>query len=166
MAIITVRNKKKRIHIMFRWRGIQYNLGTRYYCQRDGTKNCTCKSCHNARLMSQAVQDEIDRDKFKIGEFFPEHTEAQHISILNNNIIFNDFMKDYVENGAFQYSTRKNYRSMVKLMSSHFKSMLITEITRAHVKHYRDWLVRYKTSNKTINNRLGLLSSVFKDAVD
>jgi integrase len=101
-----------------------------------------------------------------MAEFFPEHAEAQPMNISKDEVLFTRLMSDYVENGAFQFSTRRNYRSMVNLMKDHFKGMLLTEITRAHVKRYRDWLVRNKTSHKTINNRLGLLSSVFKDAMD
>lgn len=76
MAIAIARNKNKRIHMMFRLHGTQYNLGTDYHCQKDGKKDCTCKSCHAARLMAKTIQQDIDRGKFEMSEFFPKHPES------------------------------------------------------------------------------------------
>jgi integrase len=116
--------------------------------------------------MAKSIQEELDRDKFSMADFFPEHEEARPLNLPDNKVLFTTFLADFVNDGAFAYSTRKNYRSMVNLISPSFKGLLIGDINKAHVRRYRDMLVKNGTSNKTIKNRFGLMSAVFKHAIE
>lgn len=75
-------------------------------------------------------------------------------------------MDNFINDGAFKYSTLKGYKSIMNLTKPYFKGLLVTEITKAHIKRFRDTLVKNGLSNKTINHRVGLLSGIFRYAID
>lgn len=152
-----VRPRGNSILIDFSYRGIRCRETLRTKPTKTALKEATRKR--------EAILHAIAMGNFDYADYFPNSSKAKEYSRMPGKLItIESALKNWLKKAErrCQYSTIKGYNSVIcHHLIPNFGPLQLTQLTP---KHIEDWILTLNVSNKRINNILGPLRQVYKDA--
>lgn len=113
------------------------------------------------------VQNNKRRAEEKLYELCAEYTRKQQIELNHPDVIFMDFLQDWLERRRPEISpsTYRSYKNMADYrMKAFFSDEAIREITFWHIEDYFGYLLYDGLSSTTAQHHYALLKTVFHEA--
>lgn len=133
---ISIRGKKKRIYLSFRYRKQLHRLPTQYICE---CKNQTgkCKYCKLALALSYEIERKIKEDTLDLSVYFPTSKIKNYRKKLED-MPFSDYFNQWLayKEKTVTLRTYQNYKSVSQHLLNHFKDTKISEIKTYDIKQF------------------------------
>ena len=165
MGSIRRRGKKNKIELIFIYRNVRRFEPSQYYCEKN-KPDCKCRSCKSASALVQEIERKISEGTFIYSQYFPKSSALKNMSLadVSEDIGFTTYAKQwyFLKEKALSYATQRTYWGFINRFADYFGNTPIKNIKASTVQGFiRD----NDLKPKSISNMMGMLSSIFKQAV-
>ncbi len=172
MAFHHIPTKKKRIYIKFRYNNRECNEPSDYYCEKDGKKDCKCRSCKAAAQLCAEIDRKIKEKTFNFAEYFPNSKALEKlipptIEEVKKEYTFKEYWQKWYNEkiGIVKDNSLNKFRSNSGYSIKVLGDLPINEIKHEHVAKLINFLTKKGLAPKTIKSIKDDIASVFKLAI-
>jgi integrase len=173
MASYYASGKKKRLVLRFRYKMRECKEATPYYCEKDGAKDCKCRSCKSAHALALEIERKISDKAFNYADYFPK--SKAFTSFLPNtpevqtkkDYTYKEYWKKWFDlTAGVKKATVDKYKTNAIRPLEFFGNKNITDIKYSDVQTLIKYMEDIGLAPKTIKGIFANVSAVFRLALE